>query len=159
MRYYDFCRHWTKRIEPHLNDEELNKVLVRDFNRYTWGRWRKKFTFGQFPAQFESCDWYWNHRGRHPRFWSYVKHGACHWLVNFALRLAMLAEPRRPWRILTSDEHSTVWDGKETLFDLNFSALAVSPDEGYALASTNGRELPIGKYLKEVYLAPHYTHE
>jgi hypothetical protein len=30
-----------------------------------------------------------------PRFWQYVKHGACHWLVNFGLRLAMLAAPAR----------------------------------------------------------------
>ena len=40
-----------------------------------------------------------------------MKHAACHWLVNFALELAQLVEPDRKWRIITSDKHSTVWDG------------------------------------------------
>jgi hypothetical protein len=48
-----------------------------------------------------------------------VKHAACHWLVNFALRLAILAEPARPWQIVSSQAHSTVWDGQSTLFDCN----------------------------------------
>jgi hypothetical protein len=56
----------------------------------------------------------------------YVKHAACHWLVNFALELAQHVEPNRAWRIITSQEHSTVWDGKDTLFDFNFLALGVT---------------------------------
>jgi hypothetical protein len=38
MRYFDFKRHWTKRVVPHLNDLEFNRVLVDDFNKYTFGR-------------------------------------------------------------------------------------------------------------------------
>jgi hypothetical protein len=108
VRYFDLRRHWTRRIEPHLADPELNRILVRDFNRFTHGRWGKRFTAGMYPEEFESCDWRIDKRPPYPRFWRYVKHGACHWLANFALRLAMLAEPERPWRILTSDAHSTV---------------------------------------------------
>ena len=37
LRYYDLRRHWTKRIVPHLNDEFLNAILVRNFNKFTWG--------------------------------------------------------------------------------------------------------------------------
>ena len=37
MRYYDLKRHWTRRIEPHLTDERLNAILVRDFNKFTFG--------------------------------------------------------------------------------------------------------------------------
>ena len=44
MRYYDLQRHWTKRIEPHLGDKKLNAILVRDFNKFTFGRWEKRFT-------------------------------------------------------------------------------------------------------------------
>lgn len=135
MRYYDLKRHWTRRIEPHLADAKLNDVLVRDFNLFTYGRWRQPFAYGQFPREFESCDWCWDHRGPEPRFWRYVKHPACHWLVNFNLRLAQLVEPGREWRILTSDKHSTVWDGDRTLFDLNFLALGVPPDECFRLAN------------------------
>lgn len=143
MRYYDLKRHWTKRIEPHLGDAKLNAILVRDFNKFTQGNWRTPFRHGQFPRDFESCDWWIDHCGREPRFWCYVKHSACHWLVNFNLRLAQLVEPGHPWRIVTSDNHSTVWDGNETLFEFNFLALGISPDECFTLA--NERHLPLGK--------------
>lgn len=128
VRYYDPVRNW-RRIEPHLPVAE--PVLVRDFNRFTFGRWRKPFTVGHYPAQFESCDWRWERRGRHPRFWRYVKHSACHWLVNHGLVLAQSVMPERPWRIVTSDRHSTVWDGDATLFDLNFVALQVPASEAW----------------------------
>jgi hypothetical protein len=151
MRYYDIKRHWTKRIEPHLGDKRLNAVLVRDFNLFTQGNWGKPFRPGDYPRSWESCDWWIGHRGPEPRYWRYVKHSACHWLVNFNLRLATLVEPDRNWRILTSDEHSTVWDGDRTLFDINFLALGISPGECFRLA--NGRQLRPGKELR-VYLAP-----
>jgi hypothetical protein len=149
MRYYDLKRHWTKRIEPHLGDEKLNAILVRDFNKLTTGNWGKRFTRGQFPRDYESCDWWIHHRGSEPRFWRYVKHGACHWLVNFNLRLAQLAEPDRPWRIVTSQDHSTVWDGKETLFDFNFLALGIPADRCFEMANEQhlapGKEYRAGK--------------
>lgn len=154
MRYYDLQRHWTRRIEPQLSDAALNQILVRDFNKYTQGLWGKPFTQGQFPREFESCDWWCEHRGKEPRYWQYVKHAACHWLVNFNLRLAQLVEPARPWRIVTSQEHSTVWDGEQTLFDFNFLALGVPPQECFKLA--NKRQLKAGKELR-VYLAEHWS--
>jgi len=147
MRYFDFKRHWTKRVVPHLNDLEFNRVLVEDFNKYTFGRWRQEFKPGILPEQFESCEWRLDHRGPTPRFWTYVKHGACHWLVNAALRLAELVEPDGAWRIVTSDEHSTVWDGDRTLFDMQFSALDIDPEECFRLALHEGIMLPIGEYM------------
>jgi hypothetical protein len=159
LRYYDVARHWTRRVMPCLSDPELNAILVRDFNRYTYGTWRQRFRPGDLPRQFENCDWWLNHRGPMPRFWSYVKHGACHALVNFNLRLAHLVEPSRPWRIVTSDEHSTVWDGETTLWDFNFLALGTAPRECLELASlrtAGGRQLPVGKQ-RYVHIYPHYT--
>ena len=136
MKYYSVQRHWTKRIAPHLTDTMIQATLVRDFNKLTYSRWRKPFLPGMTPHQFESCDWWiHNRRGPMPRFWHYVKHGACHWLVNFNLELAQRTSPKREWRILTSDKHSTVWDGGDTLFDLNFIALGVSPEECFDLAT------------------------
>jgi hypothetical protein len=72
MRYYDFKRHWTMKVEPHLGDPELNRVLVRDFNKFTYGRWRRRFGPGMYPDEFESCDWRWSHRSPQPRYWRYV---------------------------------------------------------------------------------------
>jgi hypothetical protein len=154
LRYYDLQRHWTKRIVPHLANKKLNRVLVRDFNEFTLGNSGERFRPGQFPREFETCDWSWDHRGREPRFWMYVKRNACHWLVNFNLRLAQLVEPDREWRIVNSLRHSTVWDGDRTLFDFNSLALGIDADECFWLA--NGRHLPPGQEL-EVVLAEHYS--
>lgn len=155
MRYYDLARHWTKRVVPHLDDAELNRILVRDFNKFTWGRWRKKFTAGTLPEDVESCDWRCEHRGPYPRYWAYVKHAACHWVVNFSLRLAMLAEPNRQWMIISTQDHSTVWDGKRTLFDFNFQAMGLSAPECFK-AAIGGAVLETGEEMK-VYYADHYT--
>lgn len=145
MQYYPITRNWRK-IKPHLLDKEAQRLLVRDFNKFTFGRWEQKFERGMKPREFESCDWDIGHRGRPPEYWDYVKHSACHWLVNFNRRLAELAEPKRGWRIVSSDEHSTVWDGDETLFDMNFLALGVDPKEAWGLASI-GKVYPIGKNM------------
>src|SRR5262245_45248911 len=144
MKYYDLSKNWTRRVEPHLGDEELNRVLVRDFNRFTLGHWGKRFEPGMLPRDFETGGWWWGHRGRRPRFWAYVKQAACHWLVNFNLRLATLAEPQRRWRIVTSELHSTVWDNGEVLFDFNFLALGVPAEVAWGMVS-GGRRLRPGR--------------
>jgi hypothetical protein len=133
FRYYDLKRNWRK-IEPHLSDPTLNDILVTDFNKFTFGRWGKPFGHGDYPFDFESADWWCEHRGKFPRYWRYVKHGACHWLVNFAWTLATLTQPKRDWRIITSDRHSTVWDQDRTLFDFNFQAFGIDPDECFRMA-------------------------
>ena len=79
---------------------------------------------------------------------------ACHWLVNANLKLAEFAEPNREWRILTSQTHSTVWDGELTLFDMNYCAFGEPPQHSFLDAY--GRELKAGKQLK-VGWAEHYT--
>lgn len=154
IRYYDVQRHWTKKLVPHLANPELNRILVEDFNKYTFGRWNQPFTLGKFPDEFETCDWRFDHRGPTPRFWRYVKHAACHWLVNFNLKLAELAEPKRPWRIITSVKHSSVWDGKNTLFDMNFLALGVPAQKAFSLAFDE--MLQVGEPL-DIDFASHFS--
>jgi len=146
MEYYPIQKHWSRKFKPHLNDEEAQLILVRDFNRYTFGLWQKPFEQGMKPTDFESCDWRCSRRGKQPEYWGYVKHAACHWLVNFNRRLAVLTEHKIEWGIVTSELHSTVWDGDNTLFDMNFSALEVDPDEASMLTRENGKVLRIGEY-------------
>ena len=50
--------------------------------------------------------------------------------------------------IVTTRKHSTVWDGAETLFDINFLALGVDPDEAWELAGSGNRQLKIGVELR-----------
>jgi hypothetical protein len=155
ITYYNLSRKWHK-IKPHLDDPRVVDTLVRDFHKFTFGRWKQHFTAGQYPREFETCLWDIDHRGRPPQWWKYVKHAASHWLVNFSLELAQLVEPTRKWRIITSDEYSTVWDGECTLFDFNFCAFGISPQECFE--SAYQKELKPGKHLK-VYFAEHYTHD
>jgi hypothetical protein len=158
-KYYDLQRNWTRKIVPHLKDEKLNAILVRDFNKFTMGSRAKPFLPGDLPENWDSCDWrFQGHCGRCPRFWSYVKHAACHWIVNFSLHLAQLAEPSRAWRIVTSQAHSTVWDGHSTLFDFNFLALGVPVNEAWELARGEKKFLAPGEEL-EVFFAEYWLLE
>jgi hypothetical protein len=50
------------------------------------------------------------------------------------------------WDGIPSNKHSTVWNGDETLFDLNFQAMGISPDECFSLAFK--RQLRPGKYMR-----------
>jgi hypothetical protein len=152
MKYYDLKRQWP-RVRPHLSDPKVASVLVRDFHKFTYGRWGRRFLLGMRPHEFESRDWWCGHRGRMPAFWWYTKHAACHWLVNFNLELALASVCDRKWRILTSPKHSTVWDGEDTLFDFNFSAIQISPEECFQMARK--RELRPGQH-KRVYFAQHW---
>jgi hypothetical protein len=143
--YYDLRRHWTKRIVPHLGDRELNARLYRDFWKFTCGRFRP----GDLPIWYEHSDWSGGVPRHFPRFRDYVADGACHWIVNFAIRLACLAEPDRPWRIITSDLHSSVWDGGLTLFEFNYLAFGVPPRECFERAYEV--EMPPGRYYSPGY--------
>jgi hypothetical protein len=176
FQYYDAQKYWTKKVLPVLSDPELRFVMERGLADCVWRKgwdgfadYLEKHPYipkqGFLPCHFDGCDWRWGNwgKGRHgrmPRYWDYVCHGACHFLVDFNLRLAMLVAPDRPWRILNNSKatfdptvgrdtygHSTVWDGADTLFDLNFLALGVEPDEAFATASGD-LELPPGKYLR-----------
>lgn len=138
VEYYPIQRRW-RRIRPHLEDLGLQRILVRDMRKVS-----PHFRPGMKPAELDGCDWRFFdgegnlRRGRAPAYWDYALHASCHWVVNFCLRLA-------PWRIVTSQKHSTCWDGAKTLFDINFLALGVDPDEAWRLA--NGRELKVGREL------------
>ncbi|MCC8956185.1 hypothetical protein H8B02_22970 [Bradyrhizobium sp. Pear77] len=110
----------------------------------------KELREDQYPGHF-GIWWRQGVKGRPAEWWRYVRPGACHWLVNTALRLAKLVEPRRPWRIVKSDRHSTVWDGGELLFEFNYQAFGISADECFAAATDPGsrpRELKPGNEYK-----------
>lgn len=154
ISYYDLKKNWRK-VRPHLSDPALNDILVENFNKFTSGRWNKPFSHGQYPHEFESCDWWCDHKGRMPAFWKYTKHSACHWLVNFTLKLAQMVMPDREWRIITSQKHSTAWDGRDTLFDFNFQAMGITADECFRLAYS-GRELRPGQFLT-VHTPEHFS--
>jgi hypothetical protein len=150
MKYYNPTKNW-KKLKPIMESSNAMSILNNDFNKFTMGRWNEHFPMNKFPRDFESCDWECDlGRGRRPEYFKYVKHSACHWIVNFNLFVISKAEPNRDWRIVTSPKHSTVWDGKYTIYDLNFLALGISCDEAFQLAD-EGEHLSIGELLEVGY--------
>lgn len=87
MQYYPLTKKWQK-IKRHLADEQLKKIMKRDFGKFVRGRWGQQFLDGHYPRDFETCHWDDSHRGRKPEWWRYVKHAACHWTVPVAAVLA-----------------------------------------------------------------------
>jgi hypothetical protein len=168
LQYYDLVTNWSK-IEPHLGEEELNRILVRDFNIYSLARTGETFTAGMFPQQLHEewlqrqkdlYDESWDPREGDPQpHWKYVKGQSCHWIANFTLRLAMLVEPQREWRILSGDKHSTVWDGKDTIFDFNYFTNGVPVDECFENASEGDAGFDVGEYIAASNTHPEFAPE
>lgn len=131
MRYYDFSSNWDDKCRPHLKDPKFQDLLKRNFGLYVKGRFEsfvppRTFEPGSTPSKYDLGTWRKFTPNPEP-FWDYVCSGACHWLVNSYQRLAQLAEPDRDWRIVSGEEHSSVWDGEETLFDPQYCALQENP--------------------------------
>jgi hypothetical protein len=160
FEYYDLVKNWSK-IEPHLDDEELNAVLVRDFNIRELGCTGRPFTAGMTPQQLHEeivqSEEYDPREGDPQPHWKYVKHRACHWIVNFTLRLAKLVEPNREWRILSGDKHSTVWDGERTLFEFNYFTFGITADECYKNASEGDEGIAVGEYIESTSTSPDFA--
>lgn len=51
MQYYDLQRNWRK-VKRHIGHPDVQAVLVRDFNKFTFGRWRNEFVAGKVPRDF-----------------------------------------------------------------------------------------------------------
>jgi hypothetical protein len=158
--FYDLTTNWSN-VVPHLDDPEANEILARDFSHYTYGRFGIEFDEGKLPCDYEIYDNR-EHAVSTPPYWRYVKEGACHWLVNFNLRIANLVLPDRQWRIINSDMHSTVWDGSTTLFDFLGQALFGNADETFDMARgvrddlprVSSKTLDIGVELDRLYAHP-----
>jgi hypothetical protein len=153
FRYFDFSRHWTKKLNPIIQSPQAQAILQHDFEDYSIAKAKQRgsswrFVEGQLPAYYDSCDWRYNRRL--PAWKHYVCHGACHYIVNTLLYIAMAAYPNRAWRIVTSSKHSTIWDGDKTLFDLNFLTLKVPVHECIedAFMQSDSAMLDYGQYLR-----------
>ena len=52
MEYFDPQKNW-RRIRCRLEMPIVRNTLTRDFNKFTVGRWKEKFTDKNVPAEFE----------------------------------------------------------------------------------------------------------
>lgn len=117
VQYYDVAKNWHT-LSKFLDDPEFIHVIGADLNKYSIWYSGVPFKHGQLPSSIEPE---WDLRASlAPDYWRYAFPGACHWVVNGYLRLISLAEPERPWRIISSQRDSTVWDGDKTIFDITY---------------------------------------
>lgn len=152
--YFPIQQYWWK-LRSIYQSEECRKIWHPCMEQYMrWRGFQNGFKHtpkpdAPSPSWYDSCDWRFDRPGRKPAFWDYVCHSACHWVADMNLFVAMQAFPKDAWRIITSEEHSTVWNGEPepVLFDTNFLALGVSAPEAMRLALKGKIKKP-GKWLK-----------
>jgi len=146
MKYYPIQKNWRKAKDIYSSAEAKaiwcpDMILYMEMRAEDTGvkQWYPADSPELTPSDFDSCDWRYEGMGRgrkgpQPAFWKYVCHAACHYLVDLGLYAATTVEPNRDWRVIGNEYHSTVWDGEDTLWDLNYTALGVDPDEAFAIA-------------------------
>ncbi len=146
MEYVQIQKHWRKLrhvyADPGIRDlwypdMELHRLVRCEELGITYTPlkvWDKE-TFG--PHHFDSTDWRFTRQkpGPMPHYWRWVCHSACHYLTRLSMHVATTVWPKKPWRIVTSQLHSTLWDGDQNLYDPNFLALQVPADEAWELAT------------------------
>ncbi len=162
--YVNIQKYWRK-LKPLFESPEATKIWQRNFVDYYEQRksncvksghskarepWRLVLSS---PSQFDSCDWRYHDQppGPRPRFWDYACHSACHWVADLGMFVATRGFPQMDWCIITSEKHSTVWNGSikyPMLFDINFSAIGVAPDEAWKLATDGGTVWPQKFFLR-----------
>lgn len=154
ITYYPIQLHWRK-LAPIFHSKQCERIWRPNMVEYLQQRasdndYKYIARHFAFPSDCDSCDWRWDLKRKHPAYFDFVCHSACHWLVDMCLFVAKAAHPEVPWRIVSSNKHSTVWNGDKenpVLFDANFLALDVAPKVAWQLA-IKGRVLKPGKVLR-----------
>lgn len=157
--YFPIQARWGK-LGPIFKSEESTRLWranLREYSEQRYADYKLSYKYDpkrySLPKHHDHCDWRFDRRrpGPMPAFWDFACHSACHWVVDMALYVARSAYGKVPWRVVSSQKHSTVWDGDEAhpvLFDINFLALGISAPEALKLATTRGRILKPGRYLR-----------
>ena len=87
------------------------------------------------PRHFDTTSWRYIQRGETcPKFWDFVCHGACHYMVELHLWVITQVKPEHDWRIIQSDLHATIWNGKDLIYDPRFEAMKISINECFNMA-------------------------
>lgn len=171
LSYVDVNKHWRK-LGPIAKSQSARRIWLRDMLEYCamWKLLRRELKWTQMPGIHrrdrdflrdprcpsvfdEDMFWRWDVPQPRPKFLDYVCKGASHWLVNLNLFLASSSMPQHAWRIITSTEHSTVWNGEDLLFDMNSLAMGVPVEEAWKLAHS-GNETRSLKVSQQLDLVP-----
>lgn len=144
LKHYNLSRNWHK-FSPEA--PVARQRLDRDLRIYAHHRaleaedhYRKLgyknysssigYEVGTMPAELDSrC--YAIKAGRPKGYADYILGGGCHWVCNWLLSCIEQVEPNKPWRIVTSDLHTCLWDGNRVLLDITYQGLDLSIEDSY----------------------------
>ena len=130
LKYFNISKNW-KVLGPIYESPEIVELAFTEMNAYIEARAEQHgFKYKEdrrchYPRWFDSCDWRFDRKGRPPIFDKWICHSACHWTANINAEVIMKAQPTKNWRVINSSYHSTVWDGKNTIYDTNFYGLKI----------------------------------
>jgi hypothetical protein len=148
MRHLNYSKYWPN-ARHLLNDKTYLDNAYIDTMSYIYDHeykrnWPRDDRL--LPGDWEGTGYLHETRKR-AEYWRFALLNACHFLTNNYLYLAQTFDPNRDWRIICNTRHSTIWDGADTIFDLQYGKINYSADQCYKTA-TSGKyaELPVGKY-------------
>lgn len=126
-KVFNFRRHWSKKVKPHLFDEKVQYALNYGMEELMW-TWRyeadlldkdkfealddymkERFTWtpGNPPYHKTSSDYWLNFRAprEHSVGWYQCIH-CCHWICWFCLELGIKIYPKLNWKVVSGRRHS-----------------------------------------------------
>ena len=130
LTYFNVSKYWDK-LNPIYETDEIKEIALYKLNAYLKvkakddGYTFKPLTEFVYPCDYNSDFWICDGRKRRLKYFNWVLHRACHWMAPINLEVIVKALPDREWRLVYSDFHSTVFDGKRTVYDLNYKAWGV----------------------------------
>lgn len=154
IRFYDIGTQWNK-LRPIFRAPETRDVWFYEmclWYHYPMCSESLLETFDtihqdkRYPRCFTDCEWR-KAQGEEPEWFNWACENACHYLVSLNLFVAQTIAPKRKWRIVSSDLHSTVWDGETTLFDINAYCFKEDIVETWELATAENTQLEPGTFM------------
>lgn len=128
-KFFDFKRHWAKKVKPHLQDPQVQGLLNYGMQNWVCQRNIELIQMGSSHRwSWEPGDCPYRLSGDlalHPRWprdgsyrW-YQPFGKCHWIAPFLLGLAKKIYPKDSWYIQRGYFHTTVTNTNKTIvFDI-----------------------------------------
>ena len=68
-------------------------------------------------------------------------------MAKLSLYIMSRVEPEVDWQIVSSDEHSTCWDGGHRIFDMNY--MAITRYSAFKTFTVAGGVLPVSEWMSE----------
>lgn len=97
---FNWRRHWSKKVAPHLNKECVQAALDFGMSLYCpgWSRGDPPYLLGAIPS--DRCRVVTNKLS-----W-YQPHCRCHWIAFFSMAIGILNYPHLDWRFISGDMHT-----------------------------------------------------